>query len=131
MTSAWPTILNELVKVNSAPSAMRIRKMIPAVIRAPSGSAMIVWVGMTCGNDNERGAAPRWGSRELQARGGVFARTISLLRMCLILAIVGVVSTSMTPRRSVYGDQGQEVAWEVSWEQFIAQQHEEESGPQQ
>ena len=92
---------------------------------------MIVWVGMTCGNDNERGAALPFGSRELQACGGGGARTISLLRMCLILAIVGVVSTSMTPRRSVYGDQGQEVAWEVSWEQFVAQQHQEESEPQQ
>src|SRR5205085_12093623 len=65
------------------------------------------------------------------ARRSVLACTISLLRMCLILAIVGVVSTSMTPRRSVYGDQGQEVAWEVSWEQFVAQQHQEKSWPQQ
>jgi hypothetical protein len=92
---------------------------------------MIVWVGTTCGNDNERGATASRGSRELQARRSVIARAISLLRMCLILAIVEVVSTSMTPRRSVYGDQGQEVAWEVSWEQFVAQQHKEESGPQQ
>ena len=38
---------------------------------------------------------------------------ISLLRMCLILAIVDVVFPSTTPRRSVYGDQGQKVAWEV------------------
>jgi hypothetical protein len=38
--------------------------------------------------------------------------------MCLILAIVGVVFPSMTPRRCVYGDQGQEVAWEVGQERL-------------
>jgi hypothetical protein len=43
-----------------------------------------------------------------------------LLRMCLILAIVEVDFQSTTPRRSVYGDQGQEVAWEVGKESFIA-----------
>ena len=39
--------------------------------------------------------------------------------MCLILAIVGVVFPS-TSEESVYGDQGQEVAWEVGQERFIA-----------
>lgn len=32
----------------------------------------------------------------------------------------------MTPRRSVYGDQGQEVAWEVGQEQFVARQEDRE-----
>ena len=54
------------------------------------------------------------------------ARLSSLLRMCLILAIVGVVFPSSTPRRSVYGDQGQEVAWEVEQEQCVARQEDNE-----
>ena len=46
-----------------------------------------------------------------------------LLRMCLILAIVGVVFPSTTPRRAFYGDQGQEVASEG--EDFVTKRREE------
>ena len=67
---------------------------------------MIVCLGEERGNEN-----PRGGSAILTQ----FATRMSLLRMCLILAIVEVVVPSTTPRRSVYGDQGQEVAWEVAW----------------
>jgi hypothetical protein len=92
---------------------------------------MIVWVGMTCGNDNECGAAHWSGSRELQAGRGVFARAIFGLTdvpdSCYRRSGFYVNDSE----ESVYGDQGQEVAWEVSWEQFLAQQHQEESGPQQ
>ena len=49
---------------------------------------------------------------------------ISLLRMCLILAIVDVVFPSTTPRRSVYGDQGQKVAWQVREERFAKREQE-------
>lgn len=42
--------------------------------------------------------------------------------MCLILAILGVVFLSMTSRRSVYGDQGEEVAWQDKQEQCVARQ---------
>jgi hypothetical protein len=45
--------------------------------------------------------------------------------MCLILAIVGFVFPSTTPRRSVYGDQGQEVAWEVEQERFVEKREQE------
>jgi len=45
--------------------------------------------------------------------------------MCLILAIVGVVFPS-TSEESVYGDQGQEVAWEVWQDCFIAKRRQEE-----
>lgn len=67
---------------------------------------MIVCLGGERGNEN-----PLGGSAPLAH----FATRASLLRMCLILAIVEVVVPSTTPRRSVYGDQGQEVAWEVAW----------------
>jgi hypothetical protein len=46
--------------------------------------------------------------------------------MCLILAIVGVVFRSLTPRRSVYGDQGEEVAWQVGAKRFIGKRGQEE-----
>jgi len=39
-----------------------------------------------------------------------------VLRMCLILAIVEVVFTSLPSRRSVYGDQSQEISREVRQE---------------
>ena len=50
--------------------------------------------------------------------------------MCLILAIVELVFPSTTPRRSVYGDQGQEVAWEVEQERIEAK-HEYQETQQQ
>jgi hypothetical protein len=40
--------------------------------------------------------------------------------MCLILAIVGFDFSSTTRGDFVYGDQGQEVAWEVEKERFVA-----------
>jgi hypothetical protein len=75
---------------------------------------MIVRVGEWRGNEN-RVAIGVCAKHDGRLRG-----VPMLLRMCLILAIVEVVVPSRTPRRSVYGDQGQEVAWEVAWEQFIA-----------
>ena len=72
---------------------------------------MIVWFGEECGNENRRDDRMAL-RRATQLR----IRSAALLRMCLILAIVEVVVPSTTPRRSVYGDQGQEGAWEVAWE---------------
>ena len=43
--------------------------------------------------------------------------------MCLILAIVGLVFPSTTPRRAFYGDQGQEVASEG--QDFVTRRREE------
>ena len=71
---------------------------------------MIVRLGGRRGNDN-----PRVIATSTQAAIPLCGAVATLLRMCLILAIVEVVVPSTTPRRSVYGDQGQEVAWEVSW----------------
>src|SRR3982750_1024219 len=109
MTSAWPTILNELVKANTAKSAASTRKTMPNM-----NSSRGVCDDCTARRgawQRESAAQSRIAVRILQ-RG--CAASLRLLRMCLILAIVEVVIPSTTPRRSVYGDQGQEVAWEVA-----------------
>ena len=51
--------------------------------------------------------------------------------MCLILAIVEVVSKSLSSRRSVYGDQGQEVAREIRQKRFVAERKQEQSEGQE
>src|SRR3954464_6742399 len=63
MTSAWPTILNELVKTNSAKSAKMPIRMRPN-IATPGGTALIVRLGGECGNEkaqmsDRRAATPR------------------------------------------------------------------------
>jgi hypothetical protein len=51
MTSAWPTILNELVKMKTPKRAISRRKIPIIVITAPSGPAMIVRVKPKRGNE--------------------------------------------------------------------------------
>jgi hypothetical protein len=48
--------------------------------------------------------------------------------MCLILAIVVVVFISLPSRRSVYGDQGQEVSRKVRQERFVAKREQDQKG---
>ena len=51
------------------------------------------------------------------------------LRMCLILAIVEMVFIPPPSRRSIYGDQGQEVSREVQ-ERFVAKRGQEQNEEQ-